>query len=72
MKAFEEWDAKEYPLSPTIERGPIGRDCLRQRKHAWKAALEWVLQNGQLLDLHYGISGNLSTLEIIEQELEDK
>ena len=43
MEEFDKWDMQEYPLPPTIERGPIGRDCLEQRKKAWQAALEWTL-----------------------------
>lgn len=43
MKAFENWDQKEYPLPPCYERGPVGREALKQRKHTWRAALEWAL-----------------------------
>ena len=41
MKAFEVWYEKEFPLPPTIERGPIGRDRKDGCKQAWKAALEY-------------------------------
>ena len=44
MKEFEKWDKKEYSLPHIIERGPVGRDALRQRKHAWRTALELVLE----------------------------
>lgn len=42
MIAFKKWDAKNYPLPATIERGPVGRDMLKQREHGWRAALQWV------------------------------
>ena len=42
MKEFEKWNQENYPLPAQIERGPIGRDCLQQRRNAWKAALEWI------------------------------
>jgi len=42
MRAFKKWDAVEYPLPPTTERGPVNRDMLSQRKHAWRAALSWL------------------------------
>ena len=42
MKNFNEWDKKEYPLPPCYERGSVGRETLKQRKRAWKAALEWL------------------------------
>lgn len=37
---FEEWFAKEYPLPPTIERGPIGRDFKDGCRKAWEACLK--------------------------------
>ena len=43
MEAFEKWNKKEYPLPLYYEQGPIGRAMLAQRKHAWRATLEWVL-----------------------------
>ena len=43
MKEFKAWDEKNYPLPPTIERGPIGRDALKQRETTWRAALEWTI-----------------------------
>lgn len=50
MRQFDRWDMQEYPLPPTIERGPIGRDCLEQRKKAWRAALEWILGEANYCD----------------------
>lgn len=64
MKGFDKWDMREYPLPPTIERGPIGRDCLRQRKHAWRAALKWVYNGLDYSEEHREIKDK------IEQELE--
>lgn len=61
MVEFEKWDKEEYPLPCTIERGPIGRDALKQRKHAWKAALKWVLNHPDLID-HY-------MLDYVKEEL---
>lgn len=48
MQAFEDWDKREYPLPPCYERGPVGRDILEQRKHVWRAALEWVKKSPRL------------------------
>lgn len=66
MKEFEKWDKKEYPLPPTIERGPIGRDALKQRKHAWKAALRWALDK-----IKYSPS-DISLIALVEEELSDE
>lgn len=63
MEEFEKWDEKEYSLPPTIERGPIGRYGLNQRKHTWRAALEWVLK--MMRDNSYG-PGDISS-DIIEE-----
>ena len=43
MEQFRKWDKKEYPYPPTYERGPVGREALKQRKVTWKAALGWAL-----------------------------
>ena len=43
MKEFEKYFNEKYPLPPTIERGPVGRDFKRGCGEAWKAALEWVV-----------------------------
>jgi len=59
MRAFEEWYEKEFPLPPTIERGPIGRDRKDGCKQSWKAALKWVLQRSN------------SDEDLIEKELEE-
>lgn len=40
MSEFDKWDKKNYSLPPTIERGPVGRDCFKQRKATWVAALK--------------------------------
>lgn len=42
MEEFKKWDREKYPLPPTTERGPVGRDALKQRECAWKAALKWA------------------------------
>ena len=43
MEAFERWDRKEYPHPACYERGPVGRDMLKQRRRTWRATLECVL-----------------------------
>ena len=65
MKAFKKWDTKNYPLPATIERGPVGRDMLKQREHGWKAALEWALETARELGHQDDIGGT------IERELEE-
>ena len=47
MKAFEVWYEKEFPLPPTIERGPIGRDRKDGCKQSWKAALKWAREKAE-------------------------
>ena len=37
---FEEWFTKEYPLPPTVERGPIGRDFRNGCKKAWNKSID--------------------------------
>ena len=64
MKAFEKWDREEYPLPPCYERGPVGREARRQRKHAFRAALEWVKK--------YHVDLEMGDWTIIEKELEDE
>ena len=39
MAEFEKWYNGQYPLPPTIERGPVGRDAKEQARSAWKAAI---------------------------------
>lgn len=48
MDEFEKWYNEQYPLPPTIERGPIGRDAKEQARSAWKAAIS--AENSQLRD----------------------
>ena len=43
MKEFEKWFEKTYPLPPTMERGPIGRDMKCACKAAYREALEWAI-----------------------------
>lgn len=38
MSEFEKWYDKTYPLPPTIERGPIGRDTKEVARSAWEAS----------------------------------
>lgn len=57
MKAFEEWDNKANP----------GHSYKAGREYAWRAALKWVLENGELLHTHYACGK--STHEIITEEL---
>lgn len=42
MKEFEKQFNKKYPLPPTIERGPIGKDFKKGCGEMWKGALEFV------------------------------
>lgn len=42
MKQFEKWFEETYPLPPTIERGPIGRELKVACKATYRAALECV------------------------------
>jgi hypothetical protein len=65
MKAFEAWDAKEYPLPPIIERGPVGRDMLTQRKYAWREALKWFYTKLDYSQEHEQLKA------LIEEELDD-
>ncbi len=64
MEQFEKWDKQEYPLPPTTERGPIGRDALKQRKHTWRAALEWVKREAISLDERGDISRGIINREL--------
>lgn len=66
MEAFEEWYSKEFPLPPTIERGPVGRDHKRGCKDAWKTALKWVrikLENYTPEDICYFIDQELGEIK---------
>ena len=65
MEQFEIWDRKEYPLPSTTERGPIGRDALKQRKHVWRAALREVLDQIEICN------SDGSIIVWIKQELGD-
>ena len=62
MKAFDEW-WEQYTDETGYSAVGVGHD-------AWKAALEWVLNNGTLLDTHYACGK--SNRQIIEDELEDE
>ena len=72
MKTFEECYEKEFPLPPTIERGPIGRDRKDGCKQSWRAALEWALSTGIYLPAKDS-SGCKSFIyaEAVEVELEE-
>ena len=43
MQEFDKWDKNAYPLPPCIERGSVGRECLRQRRQTWRTAFERIL-----------------------------
>ena len=68
MKEFEKRFNKEYPLSPTIERGPIGRDFKNGCEKMWRAALEEALK--QLNDIYDSDFENSEIVKWIEGELE--
>ena len=60
---FEKQFNKNYPLPPTIERGPIGRDFKKGCKKMWIEALEWIYYEGVL---NHSLAGGL-----IKEELPD-
>lgn len=45
MNNFHKWFSRTFPLPPTVERGPVGRELLSGCRASWEAALEWVLKN---------------------------
>ena len=60
MKEFEKRFNKNYPLPPTTERGPVGRDFKSGCENMWRAALEWVLS----------WETDPESIEIIQKELD--
>jgi hypothetical protein len=74
MKAFATWDKKEYPLPPCYERGPLGRAALKERKAAWRAALEWALRQkvSRCIDDDMNPPDEIIFADDIEDELGEK
>jgi len=68
MEQFEKWFEETYPLPPTIERGPIGRDLKSGCRGAWKAALEWALTNKKPIKYHAYKFDYIKT-DVVEEEV---
>lgn len=48
MNAFKNWESEEGCLGTYICPDVPCRDCTKQRERGWKAALQWIYNEGAL------------------------